>query len=150
MKLLLERTDRQPGYTIGQLSIDGRLFCYTLEDVDRQLTSDMTLEEIQSKKQFGKTAIPTGTYTIDMKTVSPKFKDRMWAKPYRGKLPRLLDVPGYEGVLIHVGNTAEDTLGCILVGANCFNGKLTNSTITFHKLMTMLTNSKELITITIQ
>lgn len=150
MKLLLERTDRQPGYTIGQLSIDGRLFCYTLEDVDRQLTSDMTLEEIQSKKQFGKTAIPTGTYTIDMKTVSPKFKDREWAKPYDGKLPRLVSVPGYEGVLIHVGNTAEDTLGCILVGANCFNGKLTNSTITFHKLMTMLTNSKELITITIQ
>ena len=150
MKLLLERTDRQPGYTIGQLSIDGRLFCYTLEDVDRQLTSDMTLEEIQSKKQFGKTAIPTGTYTIDMKTVSPKFKDREWAKPYDGKLPRLVSVPGYEGVLIHVGNTAEDTLGCILVGANCFNDKLTNSTITFHKLMTMLTNSKELITITIQ
>lgn len=53
----------------------------------------------------GKTAIPTGTHIrVDMNTVSPKFKDRTWAKPYSGKLPRLLDVKGYSGVLILVGN----------------------------------------------
>ena len=150
MQLTLVRADRQPGYTVGSLFINGEFFCYTLEDTDRDLTQDMSLDEIKSKKVYGKTAIPKGIYTVDMNTVSPKFKDREWAKPYDGKLPRLVGVPGYEGVLIHVGNTAEDTLGCILVGANHFNGKLTNSTVTFHRLMTMLTNSKELITITIQ
>lgn len=150
MQLTLVRADRQPGYTVGSLFINGEFFCYTLEDTDRYLTQDMSLDEIKSKKVYGKTAIPKGIYTVDMNTVSPKFKDREWAKPYDGKLPRLVGVPGYEGVLIHVGNTAEDTLGCILVGANHFNGKLTNSTVTFHRLMTMLTNSKELITITIQ
>ena len=150
MQLTLVRADRQPGYTVGSLSINGEFFCYTLEDTDRGLIQDMSLDEIKSKKEYGKTAIPKGVYTVDMSTVSPKFKDREWAKPYDGKLPRLVGVPGYEGVLIHVGNTAEDTLGCILVGANNFNGKLTNSTATFHRLMTMLTNSKELITITIQ
>ena len=150
MQLTLVRADRQPGYTVGSLFINGEFFCYTLEDTDRDLTQDMSLDEIKSKKVYGKTAIPKGRYTVDMNTVSPKFKDKEWAKPYDGKLPRLVGVPGYEGVLIHVGNTAEDTLGCILVGANHFNGKLTNSTVTFHRLMTMLTNSKELITITIQ
>ena len=150
MNLLLVRANKQPNYTAGQLSIDGKFFCYTLEDRDRQLSSDMTLEEIQNKKQFGKTAIPTGTYTIDMNTVSPKFKDREWAKPYKGKLPRLVDVPGYEGVLIHVGNTAEDTLGCILVGAKNSDGKLINSTAAFRKLMSVLTKTKEPITITIR
>lgn len=150
MQLTLVRADRQPGYTVGSLFINGEFFCYTLEDTDRYLTQDMSLDEIKSKKVYGKTAIPKGIYTVDMNTVSPKFKDREWAKPYDGKLPRLVGVPGYEGVLIHVGNTAEDTLGCILVGANHFNGKLTNSTVIFHRLMTMLTNSKELITITIQ
>lgn len=150
MSLNLVRTDRHPNYTVGSLFIDGEFLCYTLEDEDRGLTQTMPLDEIKEKKVYGKTAIPKGVYTVDMSTISTKFKDREWAKPYDGKLPRLVGVPGYEGVLIHVGNTAEDTLGCILVGANCFNGKLTNSTVTFHKLMAILTNSKELITITIQ
>lgn len=150
MQLTLVRADRQPEYTVGSLFINGEFFCYTLEDEDRGLTQDMSLDEIKDKKIYGKTAVPKGIYIVDMNTVSLKFKDREWAKPYDGKLPRLLNVPGYEGVLIHVGNTAEDTLGCILVGANYFNGKLTNSTVTFHKLMAILTNSKELITITIQ
>lgn len=150
MQLTLVRADRQPKYTVGSLSINGEFFCYTLEDTDRDLTQDMSSDEIKSKKEYGKTAIPKGTYTVDMNTVSPKFKDREWAKPYDGKLPRLVDVPGYEGVLIHVGNTAEDTLGCILVGANCFNGKLTNSTTAFTSLMNVLTNTKEPIKIIIQ
>ena len=69
-------------------------------------------------KIYGKTAIPTGTYKIVMNVVSETFKNRSWAKPYGGKLPRLVNVPGYEGVLIHVGNTADDTSGCLLVGRN--------------------------------
>lgn len=150
MQLTLVRTDRQPNHTVGSLFVNGEFFCYTLEDKDRGLTSDMSLEDIQSKKIYGKTAIPKGVYPIDMNTVSTKFKDRLWAKPYDGKLPRLLDVPGYEGILIHVGNTVEDTSGCILVGTKYFNGVLKNSATAFTSLMSVLTNTKESIIITIQ
>ena len=150
MQLTLVRTDRQPNYTIGSLFINGEFFCYTLEDTDRYLTSDMPLEDIQSKKIYGKTAIPKGVYFIDMNTVSTKFKDRLWAKPYDGKLPRLLNVPGYEGILIHVGNTVEDTSGCILVGTEYSDGFLRNSASAFASLMSVLTNTKEPIIITIQ
>ena len=150
MQLTLVRTDRQPNYTIGSLFINGEFFCYTLEDKDRGLTSDMSLEDIQSKKIYGKTAIPKGVYFIDMNTVSTRFKDRLWAKPYDGKLPRLLNVPGYEGILIHVGNTVEDTSGCILVGTEYSDGFLRNSATAFTSLMSVLTNTKEPIIITIQ
>ena len=135
MELKVIRKAKTPEYTIGKLYIDGRLFCDTLEDCDRGLTQDMPLEEIKAKKVYGKTAIPTGTYEIDMNTVSPKFKDRSWAKPYGGKLPRLVNVPGYEGVLIHVGNTSESTSGCLLVGKNSVKGMVTDSTRTFMSLM---------------
>lgn len=144
MKLVLERTFRGSAYTIGKLYVDGDYFCDTLEDVDRGLSSDMTLSEINEKKVYGKTAIPTGTYKVVMNVVSPKFKDRAWAKPWDGKLPRLENVPGYEGVLIHVGNKAEDTLGCILVGQNKVKGQVINSTATFDKLMDLLTQTNDI------
>ena len=138
MKLLLKRSFKGPDYTIGKLFINDVYECDTLEDQDRGLTSQMSISEIELKKVYGKTAIPTGTYKIDMTTVSPKFKDRVWAKPYKGILPRLIDVKGYSGVLIHVGNKAEDTLGCILVGENKVKGQVVNSTATFYELMTVL------------
>lgn len=135
MELKVKRKAFEKDYTIGKLYIDGVAFCDTLEDTDRGLTQDMPLEEIQTKKVYGKTAIPKGTYEIDMNTVSPKFKDRSWAKPYGGKLPRLIDVKGFEGVLLHVGNTASDSSGCLLVGKNSIKGMITDSTRTFHTLM---------------
>lgn len=134
MELVLKRTFKGPKYTIGHLCINGAYECDTLEDVDRGLTDSMSVAEIASKKLYGQTAIPTGTYKIDMNTVSPKFKDRSWAKFCKGKLPRLVDVKGYSGVLIHVGNKAEDTLGCILVGDNKIKGQVINSTSTFQQL----------------
>lgn len=142
MKLLLRRIFKGPRYTIGKLFINGVYECDTLEDQDRGLTSQMSLEEIKAKKVYGVTAIPTGTYSINMTTVSPKFKDRAWAKPYKGILPRLENVKGYEGVLIHVGNKAEDTLGCILVGENRIKGQVVNSTACFYALMTVLLKAK--------
>lgn len=138
MKILLKRIARKDNYTIGNLYIGNVFFCNTLEDKDRGLTSQMSISEIELKKVYGKTAIPTGTYKIDMTTVSPKFKDRVWAKPYKGILPRLIDVKGYSGVLIHVGNDQEATSGCILVGENRIKGKVINSTATFYELMTVL------------
>lgn len=153
MKLLLRRIFKGPRYTIGELFINGVYECDTLEDQDRGLTSQMSLEEIKAKKVYGVTAIPTGTYSINMTTVSPKFKDRAWAKPYKGILPRLGNVKGYEGVLIHVGNKAEDTLGCILVGENKVKGQVINSTATFYELMTVLLKAQsagEVIELTIE
>ena len=109
MEILVKRIAKKPKYTIGKLYIDEQYICDTLEDTDRGLNQNMSLEEIKKKKVYGETAIPAGTYKVDMNTISPKFKSRTWAKPYGGKLPRLIAVPGYEGVLIHVGNRAEDT-----------------------------------------
>lgn len=142
MKLLLRRIFKGHSYTIGKLFINGVYECDTLEDQDRGLTSQMSLEEIKAKKVYGQTAIPYGTYKIDMNTVSPKFKDRSWAKFCGGKLPRLIDVKGYEGVLIHVGNKAEDTLGCILVGENKIKGQVINSTATFQELYSVMLKAK--------
>lgn len=142
MKLELKRRFRGPNYTIGSLFINGVYECDTIEDVDRGLTDSMSVDEVNTKKIYGRTAIPTGTYKIDMNTVSPKFKDRSWAKFCGGKLPRLLDVKGYEGVLIHVGNKAEDSLGCILVGDNKIKGQVINSTATFQELYGELLKAK--------
>lgn len=144
MKLLLRRIFKGPRYTIGKLFINGVYECDTLEDQDRGLTSQMSLEEIKAKKVYGVTAIPTGTYSINMTTVSPKFKDRAWAKPYKGILPRLENVKGYEGVLIHVGNDQEATSGCILVGENRIKGKVINSTACFYALMTVLLKAQSI------
>lgn len=134
MNLTLKRIFKGDSYTIGRLYVDGIYECDTLEDIDRGLTSSMSLSEIQSKKKYGETAIPYGTYTVDMNVVSPKFKDRSWAKFCNGKLPRLQNVKGYEGVLIHVGNRPSDTLGCLLVGQNKIKGQVINSTETFTNL----------------
>lgn len=135
MELKVKRVAKKEDYTIGKLYIDGVYFADTLEDCDRGLTQDMPLEEIKAKKVYGKTAIPTGTYEIDMNTVSPKFKDRSWAKPYGGKLPRLIGVKGFDGVLCHPGNTSESTSGCLLVGKNSVKGMVTDSSRTFMSLM---------------
>ena len=142
MEIILKRIAKKDAYTIGNLFVNGEFVCNTLEDKDRGLTSQMSLEEIKAKKVYGKTAIPYGTYKIDMDTVSPKFKDRSWAKFCGGKLPRLIDVKGYEGVLIHVGNKAEDTLGCILVGENKIKGQVINSTATFQELYSVMLKAK--------
>lgn len=138
IELTLRRIAKRPTYTIGRMYLNGTYLCDTIEDTDRDLDAAMPAAQLKKMKIYGQTAIPTGTYRIDMRTVSPKFASRNWAKPFGGKLPRLMNVPAYEGVLIHVGNTAADSLGCILVGRNTEVGKVTQSTATFAKLMEIL------------
>ena len=150
MQILVKRIAKLPTYTIGKIFIDGNYICDSIEDTDRNLTQNMPLSEIKKKKVYGETAIPTGTYKVVMDVVSPKFKDRVWAKPYKGKLPRLLDVPGFDGVLIHVLNTAEESLGCIGPGYNKIKGRVVNSTEAFHKIMSILLTAKDEIMITIE
>lgn len=150
MKLVLKRINNQDNYCEGKLYIDGIYQCDVIEDVDRGLTNEMSVTEIQSKKVYGETAIPKGTYQITLDVVSPKFKDRSWATFCEGKLPRLLDVPGFEGVLIHVGNKAADSLGCLLVGQKSSDGIVSNSTQTFKDLYYKLKQATDQITITIE
>lgn len=150
MKLVLKRINNQDNYCEGKLYIDGIYQCDVIEDTDRGLNNEMSITEIQSKKVYGETAIPKGTYQITLDVVSPKFKNRSWATFCEGKLPRLLDVPGFEGVLIHVGNKAADSLGCLLVGQKSSDGIVSNSTQTFKDLYYKLKQATDQITITIE
>lgn len=93
MKIEVIRDIFRPNETLGKLFIDGTFFCYTLED---------TVRDVKIKH---KTAIQKGCYEV---VYAPSSK-------YGRLMPRLLDVPNFEGVLIHGGNTAMDTSGCILV-----------------------------------
>lgn len=140
MKILIDRKWKKEGYTIGKLYVDGVFFSNTLEDRDRGLTSTMSIEEIKKKKKAGDTAIPTGTYKVRMDISSPRFSKSNWyIKNCNGaKMPRLKDVPGYDGVLVHCGNTAKDTEGCILVGKNDVKGMVTKSKDYFLKLYNIM------------
>ena len=134
MNLFLDRKYKLSKYSIGKLYVNGKYFCDTLEDTDRGLKSTMSPYEIQKIKQKGITAIPTGTYEITLKTYSQKFGSRSQYSFCKGYLPRLLNVPGYDGILIHIGNYPSDTDGCILVGKNTIKGAVLNSTACFKNL----------------
>lgn len=127
MKLKVKRLDFQEFCTIGALSIDGEFFCHTLED------------KVRDVKIKGETAIPAGTYKAII-NMSNRFKKLM---------PLLLNVPNYEGVRIHSGNTHHDTEGCILVGMGKTKDSITSSREAFEKLMAKLKDQKD-ITITIE
>jgi hypothetical protein len=105
MNLKLIRTYLGPKYTIGHLYINGQYFCDTIEDVDRGLNQSMSLSEIIKIKVKHKTAIPVGTYTIAMGVKSPKYSTKEKYKFTEGRMPRLLSVPGFDGILIHPGTT---------------------------------------------
>lgn len=144
MRLTLKRTYNNAKYCIGHLYIDGKYFCDTLEDCDRGLDQKMTLKEIINRKLKGITAIPTGIYAISLNTVSPKYsKKKFFMDLCKGKMPRLLNVPGYDGILIHPGRKPEHTDGCLLVGYNKVKGGLVDSTDAFVKLYTILAKAKE-------
>lgn len=98
MEITVKRFKLTKRCTIGNMLIDGKFFCHTLEDKVRRLPDEV--------KIWGKTAIPAGTYKVIM-TDSSRFKRR---------LPLLMNVPHFTGIRIHRGNTVEDTVGCVLVG----------------------------------
>lgn len=129
MELKVERKWKKDTYTIGKLYINGVFFCNTLEDKDRGLTQKMPLMQIKSLKVHSQTAIPSGKYNIRMDVISPKYSLKPWffSNCHGGRVPRLENVPGFDGVLIHTGNTAADSSGCILVGKNDKVGMVTKS-----------------------
>lgn len=134
MELTIIRKYRLKDYTIGKLYIDGEYFSDVLEDTDRDLYQGMGLDWIREKKVYGQTAIPYGRYRITMKVKSPKYSTKKQYAKCKGYVPRLLNVPGFEGILIHIGNYPENSYGCILVGENKVKGAVVNSTTWFWKL----------------
>lgn len=134
MKLKLVRKYRKETYTIGKLYVDGVYFCDTIEDKDRGLDDAMGLAEIMVKKRYGETAIPYGTYKVEI-TYSPKYKRLM---------PEVKNVKGFSGIRIHSGNTAKDTLGCLIIGRNTQVGMVTESRKTYNKLFALLKDAKDI------
>ena len=137
MELRLKRIALRSEYTIGKLYVDGEYVCDTIEDTVRDLDKDGKFANGEVKIH-GETAIPYGRYEVTMKVRSPKYSNfakYSWAKKYDGYLPRLLNVPHFDGILIHAGNTAADTEGCICVGLNKVVGRVVDSVNTFRKLM---------------
>ena len=124
MELQLIRKIKSAKSTVGELTVNGVKACFILEDVDRGLTQDMPLTELQSKKVFGQTAIPTGRYEVTI-TFSNRFQ-RL--------LPLLLNVPGFTGIRMHPGNSAADTDGCLLPGTHAGENWVYDSRIAFKKL----------------
>ena len=118
MRLNLIRKYLKEDYTIGMLFINGKYFCDTIEDKVRDFNKDGDLLDEGEYKIYARTAIPYGTYNIEL-SMSPKFK-RL--------LPLILDVKHFTGIRIHRGNTAKDSAGCILPGENKRRGKVINST----------------------
>ena len=139
MKLRIARNNYESaaGYTIGRLFLEeGGYFCDTLEDEDRGLHQDMPLAQIKARKVYGQTAIPKGTYRVQLR-VSPSLKDRYYARPFGGKFPYLQNVPGFDGVMLHPGNGPEDVKGCICPGVchSGIKGRVFDSVLAWQDLM---------------
>ena len=130
MNLLLDRCSPGKDATLGTLSVNGKLLCWTLEDTVREVDG----QPVSKWKVLGATAIPRGKYAVII-TYSNRFKRDM---------PLLVDVPGFSGIRIHPGNTSEDTEGCILVGGRPTKPNwLPNSRMTFDKLFAILEEAEQ-------
>lgn len=123
MELRVERLWPRENYTVGRLYVNNEFFSNTLEDkiIDKDKSGVFDNGE---KKVYGESAIPYGKYKVIYN----------WSPKFGRNLPRLLDVPHFEGILIHSGNTAKDSAGCILVGKNTSKGMLSESRYTSDKL----------------
>ena len=154
MELLIDRKWKKQSYTMSNLYIDGKWFCNCLEDADRGLDNSMSEDMIRTLKKPSITAIPRGTYEITLDVVSPKYsKVQFYKDVCNGKVPRLKNVKGFDGILIHSGNTDRDSSGCLLVGHNKVKGQVINSKDTFKQLYQLLQDRKnkgEKITIKIE
>ena len=125
MKLTLQRYMFTNDYTMGLLFIDGLFFCDTIEDKFRG-------NDLSKTKVYGETCIPYGVYDVKI-TWSPKNKKYM---------PQIMNVPYFEGIRIESGNTAKDSLGCVIVGIKSKNGEVLDSRKTYNALLKRLETAK--------
>lgn len=133
MEITVLRKEWTDKSTIGDMIIDDKFYCYTLEDVDRQFvySGKKGCEKKfwrKNLKVYGRTAIPYGRYEIIIN----------WSNKFQCPMPLLLNVPDYEGVRIHAGNTDADTEGCILVGSTQGKDFIGNSRSTFKSLFPII------------
>lgn len=127
MEILVERFNSGSDDTLGRVFIGGKLMCFSIEDEKRAV------------KVKGETRIPAGTYKVGLRhspKFSPKFGHEMlWVK----------DVPGFEYILIHTGNTEKDTEGCLIVGdtLGSLNGKraVLNSKKAYNKIYPIISEA---------
>ena len=139
MEILVYRKWRKPDYTVGRMAIDGVIVANTMEDVDRGLDDGMPEWKIKNQKIPNVTAIPTGRYEVDMDTVSPRFsKYPFYMEVCQGKLPRIKNVKGFTGILLHCGVDHSHSSGCLLLGLNKVKGKLTDTKETFKKVYALM------------
>lgn len=137
MKIEVKRIALKDKYTIGHMYIDGKFVCDTLEDKVRDLNKNGKFDNGEVKIP-NETAIPYGTYNVTMNIQSLKYSNYAkypYVKKYNAFMPRLQNVPSFEGILIHAGNTADQTSGCILVGENKIKGQVVNSQKIWTNLM---------------
>jgi hypothetical protein len=123
MNLKVYRYNSQSDFTQGLLCIDGKFQCYTLEDEQRAL------------KIKGETAIPLGKYKVVLRkegTFHQKYSNK-FALFHKGML-HVTNVPGFEYILIHIGNTDDDTAGCLLVGRSTSENSIAESTIAYEAM----------------
>jgi hypothetical protein len=119
MKLISRRKEYGDNYTISELSVNGVYECFLLEDTVRP----------KGVKIFGNTAVPAGTYNVVIN----------FSNHFQKLLPELLNVPMFEGIRIHPGNTDVDTEGCLLVGTTWGGGDfIGNSVVAFNHLFPQL------------
>lgn len=159
MKIVIDRKYKKATYTISNLTINGKWFCNVIEDTDRNLDNSMSVSHIQKIKDINGnglnddaiTAIPRGTYKVTLDVISPKFSKKDYYKKFcNGKVPRLLNVPGFDGVLMHCGSTAKNSAGCLILGYNKIKGGVINSQKAFETVYKELLKDKNNITIEIK
>jgi len=138
MQIEVKRIRKLTKSTVGEFYINGNLECYTVEDTVREIPG----QPASTWKIPHVTAIPVGTYNVVV-TMSNRFKKL---------LPLLENVPGFEGIRIHTGNTAEDTEGCLIVGNTALVDRVAGSVVAFNKIFPKIKNALakgEKVTITI-
>jgi hypothetical protein len=134
MKIEVKRTAFNETNTLGEMSIDGVHFCYTVEDKVRDYNNDGDLDDKGEEKVYGETAIPKGEYKVIL-SMSNRFK-RI--------LPEVLNVKGFAGIRIHNGNTALDSHGCLIVGYKLLNDGVAESRKATEDLVKKLTGVKDI------
>ena len=133
MKIEIKRDIKGNTYTAGKMYVDGRHFADTLEP--------RAIDWSKEEKTLGKTAIPEGTYKVEMR-YSTKFKTQM---------PYVQNVPHFDGIMLHVGNSVRDSRGCILIGTRTYPSVLTHSREAVNRLILLMEEHKgESVTLTVE
>jgi hypothetical protein len=125
MEVKIYRFSSDTQSTLSACHIDGKFVCYGLED------------EYRTVKIWGETRIDAGKYPLGLRRVGGHNNRyaRKFSSFHQGML-EVKNVPNFKYVLIHIGNTDDDTAGCYLVGQECNNnrlekGRLTGSTLAY-------------------